>query len=58
MTLNSDEYFEFNIANNKGVTLPGTGGVGTTIFYIIGGLMISGALVLLIVKKRMSIKEK
>lgn len=58
LTLNSDEYFEFNIANNKGVTLPGTGGVGTTIFYIIGGLMISGALVLLIVKKRMSIKEK
>ena len=46
------------IENNKGVTLPGTGGVGTTIFYIIGGLMISGALVLLIVKKRMSIKEK
>lgn len=46
------------IKNQKGVTLPGTGGVGTTIFYIIGGLMISGALVLLIVKKRMSIKEK
>lgn len=46
------------IENNKGIELPTTGGVGTTIFYIIGGLMISGALVLLIVKKRMSIKEK
>ncbi|MBR3421493.1 MAG: isopeptide-forming domain-containing fimbrial protein [Ruminococcus sp.] len=47
-----------NVVNKTGVTLPTTGGVGTTIFYIIGGLMISGALVLLIVKKRMSIKEK
>ena len=50
--------YTFEIENNKGVTLPGTGGVGTTIFYIVGGLMISGALVLLIVKKRMNIKEK
>lgn len=47
-----------NVVNNAGVTLPGTGGMGTTIFYIVGGLMISGALVLLIVRKRMSIKEK
>ncbi|SEK56965.1 LPXTG-motif cell wall anchor domain-containing protein/fimbrial isopeptide formation D2 domain-containing protein [Ruminococcus sp. YRD2003] len=47
-----------DIKNNKGIQLPSTGGMGTTIFYIVGGLMISGALVLLIVKKRMSIKEK
>ena len=50
--------YEFTVENNKGVTLPGTGGIGTTIFYIVGGLMVSGAFVLLIVKKRMSIKEK
>ena len=50
--------YAISIQNNKGIELPTTGGVGTTIFYIIGGLMISGALVLLIVKKRMSIKEK
>lgn len=54
----SDAKLTAAIKNNKGVILPTTGGVGTTIFYIIGGLMISGALVLLIVKKRMSIKEK
>ena len=46
------------IQNNKGATLPSTGGMGTTIFYIVGGLMVTGALVLLIVKKRMNIKEK
>ena len=46
------------IKNNKGVTLPSTGGMGTTIFYIVGSLMITGALVLLIVRKRMNIKEK
>lgn len=50
--------YEFTIQNNKGVTLPSTGGMGTTVFYIIGGLLVAGALVLLIVKKRMNIKEK
>ena len=41
-----------------GVTLPSTGGMGTTVFYVVGGLLVAGALVLLIVKKRMNIKEK
>ena len=50
--------YEFTIENNKGVTLPSTGGMGTTVFYIVGGLLVAGALVLLIVKKRMNIKEK
>ncbi|MBO7396351.1 MAG: isopeptide-forming domain-containing fimbrial protein, partial [Ruminococcus sp.] len=54
----SNGVISVDIENNKGIELPSTGGVGTTIFYIVGGLMISGALVLLIVKKRMSIKEK
>lgn len=42
------------IANNTGVTLPSTGGIGTTIFYIIGGILVIGAGVLLITRKRMS----
>lgn len=50
--------YEFTIENNKGVTLPSTGGMGTTIFYVVGGLLVAGALVLLVVKKRMNIKEK
>lgn len=42
------------VANNKGATLPETGGMGTTMFYVIGaGLMIVAA-VLLITKKKMS----
>ena len=45
------------IANNKGSTLPETGGMGTTIFYIVGGLLVVGAAVLLITKKRMSQKS-
>ncbi len=40
------------IQNNKGTTLPGTGGIGTTIFYVVGGILVVGAAVLLIAKKR------
>ena len=40
------------IVNNPGATLPETGGVGTTMFYIAGGIMVAAAAVLLIAKKR------
>lgn len=43
------------IENNAGATLPETGGIGTTIFYIVGGLLTVGAVVLLVTKKRMSV---
>lgn len=42
-----------NIENNKGSTLPETGGMGTTIFYVLGSVLVIGAAVLLITKKRM-----
>lgn len=42
------------IINLKGAQLPETGGIGTTIFYIVGGLLTVGAVVLLVTKKRMS----
>ena len=42
------------IVNVSGTTLPSTGGIGTTLFYIFGGLMFVGAAVLLITKKRMA----
>lgn len=48
-----DEYY-VNIVNNSGSTLPSTGGIGTTIFYIIGGILVVGAAILLVTKKRMS----
>lgn len=42
------------IKNATGSLLPETGGIGTTIFYIVGGLLVVGAVILLITKKRMS----
>lgn len=45
-----------NVLNNAGTTLPTTGGIGTTIFYLIGGGLMVAAAVLLIAKKRMENK--
>ena len=42
-----------NVVNKIGTTLPGTGGIGTTIFYVIGGGLMAAAAILLITKKRM-----
>lgn len=43
-----------NILNTKGTTLPETGGMGTTMLYVIGGVLLVGSAILLITKKRMS----
>ncbi|MCI8894522.1 MAG: isopeptide-forming domain-containing fimbrial protein [Lachnospiraceae bacterium] len=43
-----------DIPNFSGTELPSTGGIGTTIFYVVGGILVVGAVVLLVVKKRMS----
>ncbi len=50
--------YHFQVANNKGATLPGTGGMGTTIFYVVGGLLIVCAGALLVTKIRMGKKEE
>ena len=42
------------VANSTGTTLPSTGGMGTTIFYVLGSALVLGAVVLLVTKKRMS----
>lgn len=42
-----------DVVNNIGTILPGTGGIGTTIFYVIGGGLMVAAAILLITKKRM-----
>ena len=42
------------VENNKGTVLPSTGGIGTTIFYVVGSILVVAAGVLLITKKRMS----
>ena len=48
----SDGIVAADIFNTKGSTLPSTGGIGTTMFYIGGGVLVAGAGVLLITKKR------
>lgn len=47
-----------DIVNIKagGITLPSTGGIGTTIFYVVGGGLMVAAIVLLVTKKRMENK--
>ena len=56
----ADDDFEADITvgatvvNNQGTELPSTGGIGTTIFYVVGGMLVAAALVMLITKKRMS----
>lgn len=45
------------IINNTGSELPSTGGIGTTIFYIVGGVLVVFAVVLLVTKKRMKNEE-
>ncbi|MGN8876044.1 SpaH/EbpB family LPXTG-anchored major pilin [Pseudoflavonifractor sp. HCP28S3_F10] len=41
------------VTNQTGTELPSTGGMGTTIFYVVGSILVIGAAVLLITKKRM-----
>ena len=45
------------VANSTGAELPSTGGVGTTIFYVLGAVLVVGAGVLLVTKKRMNRNE-
>lgn len=54
-TQNEQKHYQVTstITNNKGTVLPSTGGIGTTIFYVVGGLLMVGAAILLITKKRM-----
>lgn len=62
-TVSSNATFEENmvkltVENNKGSVLPITGGIGTTIFYVIGGLLVCGAAVMAITKKKLSVEDK
>lgn len=46
-----------DVENKKGSTLPETGGIGTTIFYVIGTILVLGAAVLLVTKRRMNAQK-
>lgn len=50
----ADNMLDTDILNKSGSLLPSTGGIGTTIFYIVGAILVVGAAILLVTKKRMS----
>ena len=52
----NDGSLSTDVVNNSGTQLPSTGGIGTTIFYVLGSVLVLGAAVLLVTKKRMSTK--
>lgn len=60
-TLTSNTWSEADhgvaVENNAGTVLPSTGGMGTTLFYVIGGGLMVAAVVLLVTKKRMEHKN-
>ena len=47
---------EVKVLNQTGTELPSTGGMGTTLFYVLGSVLVVGAVVLLVTRKRMSNK--
>jgi len=52
--LDAEYMFPTVIENREGATLPSTGGIGTKLFYLFGGMLVVGSSVVLITKKRMS----
>ena len=57
MTYHDSSADKVKVENQTGTELPSTGGVGTTIFYIIGSLLAVGAVILLVTRKRMGKPE-
>lgn len=58
VTLTNDRAdVETDIVNRTGTELPSTGGMGTTLIYIAGGILVLAAIVLLVTKKRMAGNE-
>lgn len=54
----NDGSLSTNVVNNSGTQLPSTGGIGTTLFYVLGGILVLVAIILLVTRKRMSHTEK
>ena len=56
VTYNEDDVAnpDIKVLNQTGTELPSTGGMGTTLFYVVGGLLVAVAVVLLVTKKKMS----
>ena len=53
-TIENLKKIAIEVENNKGTELPSTGGIGTTIFYIVGAILVLGAGILLVTRRRMN----
>lgn len=53
ITMNGESVSEVKVENKSGTELPSTGGIGTTIFYILGTVLVLGTAVVLVTKVRM-----
>jgi len=51
-----ENVYTFDVVNNQGSVLPSTGGIGTTIFYIVGSILVIGAGVVLVTRRRMNVQ--
>ncbi|MCI7369065.1 MAG: SpaH/EbpB family LPXTG-anchored major pilin [Firmicutes bacterium] len=56
--VNAENALVVEVPNNTGAELPSTGGIGTTIFYVVGGILVVGAAVVLTTRKRMEKNAK
>lgn len=52
VTVDGEAAQPISVVNQTGTELPSTGGMGTTIFYTLGGVLVVGAAILLVTKKR------
>ena len=57
MELTAASTMNNKLVNKSGATLPETGGIGTTIFYVLGGMMFVGAALILIVRRKAEADE-
>lgn len=52
VTVDAGNGTRIDVENKAGTQLPATGGIGTTLFYLIGGILLVGAVIILIARKR------
>lgn len=57
LTAGETTFLHVDVVNQKGSVLPSTGGIGTTIFYVVGAVLVLAAGILLVTKRRMSVEK-